>query len=306
MQTALVWLALSGLGRDALKLAAGLALAIVVALAFAISSLAAFFGVAAPGASIAEADVAAIPPDQLAVMQATAAASCGLPWQVLAAIADVESDFGRNMATSSAGAIGYGQFLPSSWAAYGNGGDPYDYRDAIPAMSRYLCDHGGAQDLRKAIFAYNHADWYVNEVLAIAARYGHLAPGAPAAQVIDLARSQIGRPYVWGGASPETSFDCSGLVQWAYRQVGVSVPRTAQLQYNATTRISREDLQPGDLVFFAYTYDAGPNEPITHVGIYVGNGRMINATAQGDAVREMPVFEGYWLSKYAGAGRVKS
>ena len=306
MQTALVWLALSGLGRDALKLAAGLALAVVVALAFAISSLAAFFGVAAPGASIAEADVAAIPPDQLAVMQATAAASCGLPWQVLAAIADVESDFGRNMATSSAGAIGYGQFLPSSWAAYGNGGDPYDYRDAIPAMARYLCDHGAAQDLRRAIYAYNHADWYVNEVLAIAARYGHLAPGAPAAQVIDLARSQIGKPYVWGGASPETSFDCSGLVQWAYRQVGVTVPRTAQLQYNATTRIGRDQLQPGDLVFFAYTYDAGPNEPITHVGIYVGNGRMINATAQGDAVREMPVFEGYWLTKYAGAGRVRS
>ena len=73
-------------------------------------------------------------------------------------------------ATSSAGAIGYGQFLPSTWAAYGNGGDPYDYRDAIPAMARYLCDHGGAQDLRKAVYAYNHADWYVNEVLAIAAR----------------------------------------------------------------------------------------------------------------------------------------
>ena len=307
MPSTLVGLALSGLGRDAVQLAAGLALAVVIALAFTISSLMALFGVAAPGATIAGARLDEIPPDQLAVMQATAASSCGLPWQVLAAIAKVESDFGRNMATSSAGAIGYAQFLPSSWAAYGNGGDPYDYRDALPAMARYLCDHGGAQDLRRALYAYNHADWYVNQVLAIAVRYGYLAPGAPTGgphpQVVDLARSYIGMPYVWGGASPQTSFDCSGLVQWVFRQTGVGVPRTAQQQYDATERISPDQLQPGDLVFFAQTYPSP--EWITHVGIYAGNGMMVNATAQGDAVREMPVFTGYWLSKYAGAGRVR-
>lgn len=178
MQQALLSILLSGLGRDALKVVAGLVMAVVIALAFAISSLAALVAADAPGQATARARADEVPPDQLAVMR-TAAASCGLPWQVLAAVAKVESDFGRNMATSSAGAVGYGQFLPSTWAAYGAGGNPYDYRDAIPAMARYLCAHGGPQDLRQALWAYNHADWYVELVLAVAARYGYPAPGAP-------------------------------------------------------------------------------------------------------------------------------
>ena len=178
MERALVSLALSGLGRDALKVAAGLALAVLLALAFAISSLLALTGVAARGPAGVATRLDEVPVDQLAVMQA-AATTCGLPWQVLAAIAKVESDFGRNMATSSAGAIGYGQFLPSSWAAYGNGGNPYDYRDALPAMARYLCAHGGPADLRRALFAYNRAEWYVNDVLAIAAGYGYGLADAP-------------------------------------------------------------------------------------------------------------------------------
>ena len=279
-----VVLVLSGLGRDALKVAFGLGLAVLLALAFAISSLMALLGAAAPGQPVASAHAAAIPPDQLAVMRQAATASCGLPWPVLAAIAKVESDFGRNMATSSAGAIGYGQFLPASWAAFGVDGDgdgdrdPYDYRDALPAMAGYLCAHGAPDDLRAAIWAYNHADWYVARVLAIAVRYGHLAPGAPPGQVVALARAQIGRPYVWGGASPATSFDCSGLVQWVYRQVGVHLPRTAQQQFDATDRLTPDQLQPGDLVFFAHTYPSV--EPITHVGIYVGGGRMINAPSE--------------------------
>jgi hypothetical protein len=302
MQQALLSVVLTSFGRELLHVAAGLGLAVLLALAFAVSSLMAVFGAAAPGEPIADARSDEIPPAHLAVMQ-RAAAECGLPWQVLAAVAKVESDFGRNMATSSAGAIGYGQFLPSSWAAFGRGGNPYDYRDAIPAMARYLCAHGGARDLRRALFAYNRAEWYVNDVLAIAVRYGYLSPGAPTNQIIDLARAQIGKPYVWGGASPQTSFDCSGLVQWVYRQVGVQLPRTAQQQYHASIRIPREQLQPGDLVFFAHTYPS--HEPITHVGIYVGNGRMINAPTQGDVIREMAVFTGFWGAHYAGAGRVR-
>ena len=302
MQGALVSLALSGLGRDAVRVAAGLTLAVLLALAFAISALMAVFGIAAPGHAVADARLDEIPPDQLPVMQA-AAASCGLHWQVLAAVAKVESDFGRNMATSWAGAIGYGQFLPSSWAAFGNGGDPYNFRDALPAMARYLCAFGGAQDIRRALWAYNH-DWeYVDQVLAIAVRFGYLAPGSPTGQAIDLARSQLGRPYVWGGASPATSFDCSGLVQWVYRQLGVLLPRTAQQQFDATLRLTPDQLQPGDLVFFAHTYPSPPAEPITHVGIYVGGGRMINAGAAG--VHEAAVFAGYWGAHYAGAGRVR-
>ncbi len=299
----LLALALSGLGRDALKVGAGLLLAVLLALAFAISTFMTALTLLAPGQPISVASVDVVPPDQLAVMQSSAA-SCGLPWQALAGVAKVESDFGRNMATSSAGAIGYGQFLPSSWAAYGAGGDPYDYHDALPAMARYLCANGGPQNLPAALYAYNHANWYVNEVLAVAIRYGYVTPGARPAEAVELARAQIGRPYVWGGASLFGGFDCSGLVQWVYRQLGFGLPRTAQQQFDATLRVDQADLRPGDLVFFQSTYFS--LDRITHVGIYVGGGRMINAPAEGDVVREMPVFSGYWLEHYAGGGRVRT
>jgi hypothetical protein len=311
MARVLVALALSGLGRDALKFVTALSLAVFLALAFSVSTLMTALGAAVPGHEVAGANAEEIPPDHLVVMRAAAQETCGVPWQVIAAIAKVESNFGRNMATSSAGAIGYGQFLPSSWAAFGNGGDPYNYRDAIPAIARYLCAHGAPHDLRRAVWAYNHLDSYVEMVLAIATRYGLGAPepelpeGASAlASVVMLARTQIGRPYVWGGASPVTSFDCSGLVQWAFGQLGARLPRTAQQQYDATRRVSRSDLRPGDLVFFERTYPS--HERITHVGIYVGNGRMINAPTTGDVIREMDVFSGYWGPRFAGGGRVGS
>ncbi len=103
----------------------------------------------------------------------------GVPWSLLAAVASVESDFGRNMATSSAGAVGYGQFLPETWAAYG-AGDPYDFHDAIPAMARYLAAAGAATDVARAVYAYNHSWSYVAIVLARAAAYATLGPaGTP-------------------------------------------------------------------------------------------------------------------------------
>ncbi len=125
--------------------------------------------------------------DHLATMaRAARDSNCGVPWQLLAAISRIESDFGRNMATSSAGAIGYGQFLPSSWEAFGNAGNAYDYRDVLPAIARYLCQSGLARDPRAALFAYNHADWYVDMVLDLAVRYDRMAPGAPIPQVLNV------------------------------------------------------------------------------------------------------------------------
>lgn len=303
MQRALLSILLSGLGEDAVKVAGGLTVAILIALAFAISSLMAIFGAAAPGHAIASARIEEIPAEQLALME-TAAASCGLPWQVLAAVAKVDSDFGRNMAATSAGTGGYAQLPAATMPAFGNSGRRDDYGSALPALARYLCDHGGAGDVRGALAAYNQRADYTDEVLAVAVRYGYLAPGAFSTQVLDLARAQTGRPYVWGGSSPQTSFDCSGLVQWVYGQLGVTVPRTAQQQFNATAPVTQDQLQPGDLVFFARTYPSA--ELITHVGIYVGNGRMINAPTEGDVIREMSVFTGFWGAHYAGAGRVRS
>jgi murein DD-endopeptidase MepM/ murein hydrolase activator NlpD len=102
----------------------------------------------------------------------------GIPWQVLAAINKVESNFGRNMGPSSAGAIGWMQFMPSTWQRWGmdaNGdgiADPWNAKDAIFAAARYLAAAGGRTDISRGIFAYNHAQWYVDEVLALARLYG--------------------------------------------------------------------------------------------------------------------------------------
>jgi murein DD-endopeptidase MepM/ murein hydrolase activator NlpD len=111
-----------------------------------------------------------IPPFLLSIYQA-AGIQYGVRWEVLAAINEIETDYGRNLNVSSAGAMGWMQFIPSSWKQFGvdaNGDskkDPYNPVDAIFAAARYLKAAGADQDLRKAIFAYNHADWYVESVL---------------------------------------------------------------------------------------------------------------------------------------------
>src|SRR5699024_11637492 len=97
---------------------------------------------------------------------------------------------------------------------------------------------------------------------------------------MDEALKYEGFPYVFGGASPTTSFDCSGLTQWVYDKAGITLPRVAQDQYDATQGISMEEAQAGDLIFFHSTYNAGTY--VTHVGIYVGNNQMFHA---GDPIR---------------------
>jgi len=101
----------------------------------------------------------------------------GVPWQVLAAINKIESDFGRNMGPSSAGALGWMQFIPDSWMRWGMDADgdgladPWDPEDAVFAAGRYLAAAGAHDDLSRAIFAYNHAQWYVDDVLSLAAEF---------------------------------------------------------------------------------------------------------------------------------------
>ena len=120
-----------------------------------------------------------IPPFLLPIYQACGT-EYGIPWEVLASINKIETGFGTNLNVSSAGAVGWMQFLPSSWEAYGldaNGDgrkDPYNPVDAICAAAHYLKIAGGANDLYDAILAYNHADWYVQEVLLYARAYGRL------------------------------------------------------------------------------------------------------------------------------------
>jgi Transglycosylase SLT domain/Peptidase family M23 len=120
-----------------------------------------------------------IPPFLLPIYQACGT-EYGIPWEVLASINKIETGFGTNLNVSSAGAVGWMQFLPSSWEMYGldaNGDgreDPYNPVDAICAAAHYLKVAGGNHDLYQAIFAYNHADWYVQEVLLYARAYGKL------------------------------------------------------------------------------------------------------------------------------------
>ncbi|MBR8643370.1 C40 family peptidase [Streptomyces tuirus] len=120
---------------------------------------------------------------------------------------------------------------------------------------------------------------------------GSQAPNSRAAAAVSYAYQKIGSPYVWGATGPN-AFDCSGLVQAAYRSAGVSLPRTTYSQIDVGHRVSRSELLPGDLVFFY----AG----ISHVGIYVGNGRMIHAPNPSAPVRVAPLDE----MPFAGATRV--
>ena len=115
--------------------------------------------------------------DQLLPVWQGAGAAYGIPWSVLAAINKIESNFGGNMGPSSAGAVGWMQFMPDTWARWGvdaNGdgiSDPWNAEDAIYAAARYLAATGGGQDISAAVFSYNHAQWYVDEVLRLAAQY---------------------------------------------------------------------------------------------------------------------------------------
>jgi cell wall-associated NlpC family hydrolase len=240
--------------------------------------------------------LADIPPQMLTLYRQAAPECPGLPWTVLAAIGKVETDHARIPSmVSSAGAVGPMQFLPATFAAYAYpvpaGGQkpptPWDPVDAVHAAARLLCANGArnGQDLRRAVFAYNHSTTYVDKVLATAASYAAAAPTPAAATAVAFARAQLGTPYVWGGDGPaDGGFDCSGLTQAAYRAAGVTLPRIAQAQHDEGPALPRNaPLQPGDLLF----YGADPQH-ITHVALYTGNGRTIDAPHTGAAVREGP------------------
>jgi cell wall-associated NlpC family hydrolase len=193
------------------------------------------------------------------------------------------------------------QIIPSTWDSIlarhqippGGATPPsrYNPHDAIHAAAFYLCDSGAQKDLRKAIFAYNHANWYVDKVLAQAALYRDTsAPGGPASQAalvaVAYAQAQLGKPYVWGGdGDAEGGFDCSGLTRAAYQAAGITIPRTAQTQYNAGPLLPPgTSLLPGDLVFFS----SRPGK-ITHVGIAISPTQMINAPYTGAVIRIDPI-----------------
>lgn len=115
-----------------------------------------------------------------------------------------------------------------------------------------------------------------------------------AAGAVEAALSMQGKPYVWGAADPDVGFDCSGLTMWAWAQVGVSLPHSSSAQYSAVPHVSRDQLQPGDLLFFY--------SPISHVAMYIGGNQMVHASHPGEPVAVVTIAD-YWWEEFAGAGR---
>jgi cell wall-associated NlpC family hydrolase len=251
-----------------------------------------------------------------------------IPWTILAGIGTEESDNGQSTlpgvrsSTNAFGAagpmqIGVGGASTNTWATVATSEDGiqppsvYDPADAIAGAAKYLNMHGFQQDPSAAIFAYNHATWYVAAVESFANQYasgGFLVsqnspntssgqsgtgctgtlldalsmPNVAVASAIQFAQEQIGKSYVFGATGPD-AYDCSGLVMMAYRAAGVDIPRTSQEQWQWGPRVAASAVSPGDLVFFAGG-DGTPTNP-GHVGIVISKNTMIEAYAPGFPVR---------------------
>jgi hypothetical protein len=207
--------------------------------------------------------------------------------------------------------------MPGTWRTHGldasgdGRADPFDPHDAIASAAAYDCQlvgyvKGVAGDpVALMLAAYNAGPYAVINhagvppyaetrayVRAIRSQLGMFAdagstvtaqPAAVQAAVVAFAYQVLGTPYRWGSDGRDGRFDCSGLTRAAYAAAGVAIPRVSRQQWYAGQRVSREQLQPGDLVFYAH--DTMDPVTIHHVGMYVANGHMINAPHTGALVR---------------------
>ncbi|MET8248561.1 bifunctional lytic transglycosylase/C40 family peptidase [Streptomyces sp. NPDC005202] len=251
---------------------------------------------------------------------------------LLAAQLYQESGWDPNV-VSPADARGIAQFIPSTWATHGIDGngdgkrDIWDPNDAIPSAAAYDCElakyvkdvpgdttdnmlaayNAGAYRVIRArgVPAIRETQNYVRTIRTLsksfAAPVTRVDPSKQAAGAISYAQSKLGTPYLWGGngtADQGGRFDCSGLTKAAYERVGITLPRVANDQYNAGPHPKRDELLPGDLVFFSD--DLTNSRAIRHVGIYVGGGYMIDAPRPGAVIRFDPID----TPDYFGATRV--
>jgi cell wall-associated NlpC family hydrolase len=242
---------------------------------------------------------------------------CHLSWVTLAGIGKASTDHARfggdtlnagGRATTPLGPVplqgaageaaseprsGPMQLTQQEWQRGRGTGSIQDIDDAAIVAGRVLCSGGtdlqAGQSWWNAIGRYRDSDLFRQQVLGNAQLYAtlSLAPttaSAPATRAVRFALDQLGLPYVWGGNGPDAGaagFDCSGLTKAAYDDAGVSLPRTADSQFHAEPRVpSAEAPRMGDLVFYG-----NPATRIHHVGLYLGNGMMINAPTQGMAVQ---------------------
>jgi cell wall-associated NlpC family hydrolase len=281
-----------------------------------------------------------VPSNYLAIYQKVGL-QYNIPWTILAGIGTEESNNGQsNLPGVHSLQNGFGAAGPmqigisgassNTWggapvhpasekvagvATDGNGdgvANVYDPADAIPGAAKYLVEHGAPGNMAGAIFAYNHAGWYVTAVENFATQYATggftvsqvnpgpaasttgcnpgnsvlaalTTPNAAVASAINFAQGQIGKPYLWGGTGPD-AFDCSGLVMMAYRAAGVvDIPRTAAEQFHWGPAVPVNAVSPGDLVFFAGADGTAANPG--HVGLVIGKNTMIEAYATGFPLR---------------------
>ena len=301
--------------------------------------------------------IADIPGNYLVAYQ-RAAATYGIDWAILAAIGKLECDHGRGTdpgckpgTVNSAGATGPMQFLAPTWrsgdaigtippvaaptsstangyASDGDGdgrADVWNVYDATAAAARYLRANGAPADYRRAIFAYNHASWYVDQVLAKAAKYrGAFAPGATGSvrTVLLWALAHVGRYTYSQGATTDrgtsvawmrshepagTSCDCSMFVRWAMAQAGLDIGWTTVDEWYARGLLPDAETaavgpgvvrgvgadpppggyRPGDMIFFGH---GGGNDG--HVALYLGNGQLVQCSSSGGGSNVRPL-DGY-------------
>lgn len=275
-----------------------------------------------------------------------------VPWNLLAAHHKVETDFSSiTPMVSPVGAVGHMQFMPCTWVGwhhpscnglgagnipesdlkkphiiklYGGYGvdanndgkaDPFDLEDAIHTAANFLSENGASDgNIREAVFEYNHADWYVDQVMGYADKYvdgyipieNNLDSDGSNKKVTEVGKRWIGNSeYVFGGGRNKSDiqagrFDCSSFVNWAYDQVGVDLgpinTTSTETLKNIGESVTEDDMKAGDLVFFdTYKVDG-------HVGIYMGNGEFIGAQSS-TGVDVVDMTNGYWKDTFNGRVR---
>lgn len=292
-----------------------------------------------------------IPKEYIPIYKA-AGEKYNIPWTLIAAIHRVETNFGQDLNTSSVGAIGHTQFMVKTWVGwsfpggtrlgdasipketlmnpsaiskYGGFGvdgdgdgkaDPYNVTDAMYSTANYLAANGGASgNYQKAVFAYNHASWYVSRVMGFMKEYtsgsveavsikGGSAKGSEAIEkAIKVGSSIVGKsPYVWGGGRNQgdinaRKFDCSSYVRWAYSSAGVDLGPVSATTTDTLIKqgkvIKASKMKRGDVIFFD-TYKING-----HVAIYLGDGKFLNdSSSQGVSVGDLNTK--YWKDRFNG------
>ncbi|WP_338399844.1 bifunctional lytic transglycosylase/C40 family peptidase [Priestia megaterium] len=292
-----------------------------------------------------------IPKEYIPIYKA-AGEKYNIPWTLIAAIHRVETNFGQDLNTSSVGAIGHTQFMVKTWVGwsfpggtrlgdasipkdtlmspaaiskYGGFGvdgdgdgkaDPYNVTDAMYSTANYLAANGGTSgNYQKAVFAYNHASWYVSRVMGFMNEYtsgsveavsikGGSAKGSEAIEkAIKVGSSIVGKsPYVWGGGRNQgdinaRKFDCSSYVRWAYSSAGVDLGPVSATTTDTLVKLGKgvkaSEMKRGDVIFFD-TYKING-----HVGIYLGDGKFLNdSSSQGVSVGDLNTK--YWKDRFNG------